>query len=105
MLPRILTGALFASLLAVTSLEAQQAPSGPLTDQRIVNLAHAGLSSDELARVIATAPQVSFDIRPAATDAMMNAGISEDTIKAMAARENAVVPTQSTLVSKTLQPE
>jgi hypothetical protein len=38
--------------------------------------------------MVATAPKIDFDLQPVATDAMMKAGISEDVIKAMAAREN-----------------
>src|SRR6185312_9483840 len=78
----------------VLSIAAQgiQPRSGPLTDERIIALVHAGVRPDELARVIAMAPQVSFDLTPAATDAMMKAGVSEDTIRAMAAREQGMPP-------------
>ena len=69
-----------------------QGSSGPLTDQRVVELVRAGVSADELARIIATASQVSFDLSPSGTDGMMNAGVSEDTIKAMAAREQGTTP-------------
>src|ERR1700730_2214087 len=41
---------------------------------------------------IATAPSVSFDLSPSAEQAMMSAGVSEDTIKAMAAREEGGAP-------------
>ena len=58
------------------------------TNQRVIELVHAGITGDELRRVIATAPGVSFDPSPAANQAMLNAGVTEDTIKAMAAREN-----------------
>src|SRR5690348_14408719 len=79
-----LTIAAFAFSVAAQGI---QPTSGPLTDQRIIELVRAGVRADELARMIATAPQIIFDLTPAATDAMMKAGVSEDTIKAMAARE------------------
>jgi hypothetical protein len=93
----------------VLSIAAQgiQPRSGPLTDERIIALVHAGVRPDELARVIATAPQVSFDLTPAATDAMMKAGVSEDTIKQMAAREEGTVPeapVQSPPISRQVTP-
>jgi hypothetical protein len=68
----------------------QQQPTGPLTNQRIIDLVRAGINGDELRRIIATAPSVSFDLSPAGNQAMMSAGVTEDTIKAMAARENGV---------------
>src|SRR3954465_208585 len=82
----------FRSLLGcatlAVSLGAQQTQSSePLTDQRIMELVHAGVSAEELTRIIATAPSVSFYLTPAATDVMLKSGVSEDTIKAMAARE------------------
>lgn len=61
--------------------------NGPLTDQRIIELVKSGVRTDELSRLIATAPAVSFDLTPAATQQMMDAGVSEDIIKAMSARE------------------
>jgi hypothetical protein len=67
-------------------LWAQSAP--PLDDQRILNLLRSGVHPDELIRLISAAPQVSFDLTPAGTEAMLKAGISEDVIKAMAARKS-----------------
>src|SRR5690349_18610386 len=72
-------------LLLPLSLFAQE-PSGTLTDSRLMGLAQAGVSEAELSRLVAAAPKVDFDLQPVATDAMMKAGISENVIKAMAAR-------------------
>jgi len=86
-----LTLVFFAVMLPIAA-QGSQPRSGLLTNERIVELVHAGIRPDELARVVATAPQVSFDLTPAATDAMMKAGVSEDTIRAMAAREQGMPP-------------
>jgi hypothetical protein len=53
--------------------------------KRIIELVHSGIRADELARIIATAPSVSFDLSPSAEQAMMSAGVTEETIRAMAA--------------------
>lgn len=76
-------------LLLALSLFAQT--SGPLTNQRIIELTRAGVHQDELTRIIATAPEVSFDLTPAGEQQMMQAGVTEETIKAMAAREDGVM--------------
>jgi hypothetical protein len=68
-----------------TSLAAQ---TGSLTDERIVNLVKGGLSEDELLRRIASAPATQFNLTPAWTDYMLKSGVSENVIKAMAARES-----------------
>lgn len=68
---------------------AQQA-SGPLTNQRIADLVAVGVSASEILRIIAVAPNVSFDLTPAATGALMKAGISEELIKAMSAKEQGI---------------
>src|ERR1700689_3264284 len=74
----------FAALLL-----AQQAPpvTGPLTNQRVIELVHAGITGDELRRVIATAPSVSFDLSPAGNQAMVSAGVTEGPNKGMGPRE------------------
>lgn len=96
---------LFLVLLVASVVLAQQAAqTGPLTNQRIIELVHSGVRSDELARIIATAPQVSFDLSPAATSSMMQAGVSEDTIKAMAAKESGISPNASAQ-QNTVRPE
>lgn len=74
-----------ASLLAASAI-AQS--SGPLTDIRIIQLVQAGIRQDELIRLINTAPSVDFLLTPSATTQMMQAGVSEDVIKTMAARES-----------------
>ena len=78
-----------------TSLASQ---TGSLTDERIVNLAKGGLSEDELVRRIASAPAIQFELTPAWTDYMLKSGVSENVIKAMAARETGapIAPPQAT---------
>jgi hypothetical protein len=76
---------------------AQQLPElQPLTNQRIVDLVHSGVQSNELARIIASARDVSFDLTPSGTDALLRAGVSEDIIRAMAARESGARPLEGT---------
>ncbi len=82
------------AILFCGALFAQQA-QGPLTNRRIADLLFAGVRPEEIIRIISTAPQVSFDLRPVETDALMKAGISEEIIKVMAARENGVPFTAS----------
>lgn len=77
---------IFAGALFAFCLFGQQA-QGPLTDQRICDLMAAGVSASEILRIIASAMSVDFDLRPGSTAAMMQAGVPEETIKAMAARE------------------
>jgi hypothetical protein len=48
----------------------------------------AGVSEREVIRVISSASTISFDLRPGSTDNLLKVGVSEDIIKAMAAREN-----------------
>ena len=73
-------------LVYSVSLYAQQAQD-PLTDQRIATLVTSGVNIQEVLRIIGSAPQINFDLTPSGTDAMMKAGVSEEVIKAMAARE------------------
>lgn len=84
-----------ACLLVCCSAFAQ---SGPPNDQRVMELVRLGVSQTEILRMIATAPEVDFDLRPVSTDAMMKIGVSEEIIKAMAARLNgtSVAPTVPT---------
>jgi hypothetical protein len=51
-------------------------------------LAQSGVSETELLRLVATAPDIDFDLRPVSIDAMMKIGVSQNVIKAMAARES-----------------
>jgi hypothetical protein len=74
-------------LVLSVALYAQQV-QGPLTDQRIMALAMAGVSTQEILRIIGSAPEISFDLAPVATDAMLKAGVSSEVIKGMAARES-----------------
>lgn len=78
------------ALLAVVSCAAifARQTSGPLNDSRIMGLAQAGVSQAELIRMVGAAQQVDFDLRPVATGALAKAGVSEDVIRAMAARES-----------------
>jgi hypothetical protein len=76
--------------LATCAVAQQASVVGPLSNNRIVELLHAGIRSDELMRVIATAPEIGFVLTPAQTKALMDAGVTEDVIKAMAARQNGV---------------
>lgn len=57
-----------------------------LNDQRIVDLASMGVSQAEIIRMISSTQKFDFDLRPISTAAMLNAGVSEDVIKAMAAK-------------------
>jgi opacity protein-like surface antigen len=82
----LLTLAIAALALSAAAQETQLTP-GTLTDQRVIEMVRAGVRADQLAQIIAAAPQVSFDLSPAGTDALLKAGVTEDTIKAMAARE------------------
>jgi hypothetical protein len=75
--------ALLLSLLACTSA----AQTGPLTDEQIVSLHKGGLSDDELFHRIACAPAIQFLLIPNWVDYMLKSGVSEKTIRAMAARE------------------
>jgi len=66
------------------------AQQSQLTDQSIVTLVSSGVSQAEVMRVIEKAQNFNFDLRPASTDWMLKAGVSEDVIRAMAAKENNV---------------
>ncbi len=63
-------------------------------NQRVVTLSRS-LSADELVNLIMSAPNVSFNLSPGNTDALVKAGVSDAVIRAMAARSNgqaAVMP-------------
>lgn len=61
---------------------------------RVADLVRMGVSTPEIMRLIGSAPQANFDLRPGSTDNLLKAGVPEDIIKAMAARENGVpIPT------------
>jgi hypothetical protein len=76
--------ALLLSLLA----GALAAQTGPLTDEQIVSLHKGGLSEAELLHRIASARASQFDLTSSWADYMLKSGISENVIKAMAARES-----------------
>jgi hypothetical protein len=76
-----------AVALAICELAWGQEAQGGLTDRRIYELFKSGVQTVEILRIIATAPEIEFDLRPGATFALMKAGVSAEIIKAMAARE------------------
>src|SRR5947209_4705591 len=57
-----------------------------LTNQRIIELVQVGDRQNEIVRIKTTATDINFDLTPAATDHMLQAGVSEDIIKAMASQ-------------------
>ena len=81
-------------VLLCGALLAQQV-QGYLTNQRVVDLLSVGVRTKEIFRIIATAPQANFNLSPRDTDALIKLGVSEELIKAMAARERGVPFTPS----------
>lgn len=73
--------------LILASAAAGQQTQGQLTNQRIGDMVLAGVSQSEIVRIIGSAPAVNFDLTPSSTDNLLKAGVSEDIVKAMAARE------------------
>jgi hypothetical protein len=104
--------AVIVSLLLASVAFGQQA-QGQLTNQRIGDMVLAGVSQSEIIRIIASAPTTSFDLRPGSTDTLLKAGVSEDIIEAMEAREagfgatppqpNAAVPSASGMAPRVTQ--
>jgi hypothetical protein len=91
---------LIVFLFAFPLLNLAQIPDpGPLTNQRVIQLVQSGVRADEVFRAIATAPSCSFNLTPSDVDQLLRAGVSEETIKAMSARQNgqtyAASPTRS----------
>src|SRR5437868_7693525 len=84
---------------------AAQQTQGTLTNGRIEDMVLAGVSQSEIIRIISTASAFNFDLRPGSTDNLLKVGVSENIIKAMAAREigapiqAAVLSVQPVLVS------
>jgi hypothetical protein len=74
--------------LIFASVALGQQAQGTLTNQRIGDMVLAGVSQTEVIRVISSATTISFDLRPSSTDSLLKVGVSEDIIKAMAARES-----------------
>jgi ribosomal protein L14 len=60
--------------------------------KRLIQLARTGLQAEDLQRLIRNAPAVRFNLIPAETDELQKEGISQDTIKIMAARQNGKLP-------------
>ena len=77
------TGAVVFLCCAIVSAQQNQ-----LTDQGIVTLVQSGVSQAEVIRVISNARNFNFDLRPVSTDWMLKAGVSEDIIRSMSARQN-----------------
>jgi hypothetical protein len=73
--------------LALCSFAFGQETQGGLTDKRIYELFTSGVQTGEILRIIATAPEIEFDLRPEATFALIRAGVPDAIIRAMAARE------------------
>jgi hypothetical protein len=59
----------------------------PLSNQHVILLVESGLRPSEVVRLIGAAPAVNFDLTPSGTDRLLRAGVCEETIKQMAARE------------------
>jgi hypothetical protein len=58
-----------------------------LSNQHVILLVESGIRPSEVVRLIGAAPAVSFDLTPSGTNQLLRAGVSEETIKQMAARE------------------
>jgi len=76
----------FPFLFALPLLSLAQGPV-PLSNQHVILLVESGLRPSEVVRLIGTASAVNFDLTPSGTDLLLQAGVSEETIKQMAARE------------------
>ena len=96
---RLVLSLLFTSFFSF----GQSSMSVSLTNTKIEQLVQAGVSEAEITHIIGTTSTFDFDLRPVSTDALMKAGVSEDIIKAMAAREagTSVQQAQSPLVRAT----
>jgi hypothetical protein len=64
------------------------AETASMDNQEVIRLVKQGVHDDEVIRLIQTAPSVGFVLTPDAEQQMMQAGVSENEIKAMAARES-----------------
>jgi len=80
--------AILLLLCAVVCLPQTPQNHTPLDNQRVYALSRSGLSTDELVRIIMTAPEVNFELSPGSTDVLTKAGVNDEVIRAMAAREN-----------------
>jgi len=87
-------------LFALPLFDFAQTPDlGPLTNQRVILLVQSGVRTSEVVRVIGNAPTVSFNLTPSDMDQLLRAGVSDDTIKLMAARELGLDPTENTRIA------
>lgn len=84
-----LGAALVFAILPAIVLVAQRPPVR-INNLRIIDLVGMGVSEQEIIRMISAAEKIDFDLRPVSTDAMLNAGVSEEIIQAMAGREASV---------------
>jgi hypothetical protein len=57
-----------------------------LDNERVADLVRGGMGQEELLRAVATAPVVAFRFLPGDMSELLKAGVSQGTIKAMAAR-------------------
>jgi hypothetical protein len=80
--------AILILLCAVVCLPQTPQSHTPLDNQRVSALSRSDLSTDELVRIIMTAPEVNFELSPGSTDALTKAGVKDEVIRAMAARAN-----------------
>jgi hypothetical protein len=96
----------FATALLCWEVTAQTGPQSAMTNDRVIQLVQAGLHSDELERLISGAKEVNFTLTPAAMDSMLKAGVTEDTIKAMAARQQGegIVSAESSKTKEAREP-
>src|SRR5689334_13104156 len=89
--------------LVFASVALGQQAQGTLTNQRIGDMVLAGVSQSEIIRVISSASTIAFDLRPGSTDNLLKVGVSEDIIKAMAARESGQPAAERSATSRSLQ--
>jgi hypothetical protein len=59
----------------------------PLTNRDLIQAARTGLQAEDLQRLVRTSRAVRFNLIPAETDKLEKEGVSQDTIKMMAARD------------------
>lgn len=66
-----------------------------LTNRDVIQSARTGLQAEDLQRLIRTSPAVSFNLIPAEIDELQKEGLSQDTIRLMAARQNGRIPSDT----------
>ena len=50
--------------ISLTGFAQTTSPSGPMSNQRVIEIVRAGLSSADVARMISSAPSVDFNLTP-----------------------------------------